>query len=128
MTIIAERGGGEKRALYYTGYYQNYFNIKPKFESKCCKFLIEISMTMIKKITVKYIKRNNNLTHFCCVWLFMMPWTLAHQVFLSMGFSRQEYWTGLPFPPPGDLLDPGNKPEFLTSHALAGRFFTTSTT
>ena len=65
MTIIAERRGGEKRALYYTGYYQNYFNIKPKFESKCCKFLIEISMTMIKKITLKYIKRNNNSLLLC---------------------------------------------------------------
>ena len=45
-----------------------------------------------------------------------------------MGFSRQEFWSGLPCPPPGDLPDPGIKPEFLTSPALAGRFFTTSTT
>ena len=35
------------------------------------------------------------------------PWTLAYQAFLSMGFSRQEYWSGLPFPSPGDLPDPG---------------------
>ena len=45
-----------------------------------------------------------------------------------MGFSRQEFWSGLPCPPPGDLPDPEIKPEFLTSPALAGRFFTTSTT
>ena len=38
------------------------------------------------------------------------PWTVAHQAPLSMGFSRQEYWSGLPFPSPGDLLDPGIKP------------------
>ena len=54
VTIIAERRGGEKRALQYTGYYQNHFDIKPKFESECCKFLIEVSMTMIKKITKIY--------------------------------------------------------------------------
>ena len=56
------------------------------------------------------------------VQLFVTPWTLAHQVPLSMGFPRQEYWSGLPFPPPGDLPDPGIKPE---SPALAGGFFTT---
>ena len=43
-----------------------------------------------------------------------------------MGFSKQEYWSGLPCPPPGDLSDPGIKPESLTSSALAGGFFTTS--
>ena len=45
-----------------------------------------------------------------------------------MEFSRQEYWSGLPFPPPGDLPDPEVEPESLMSPALAGRFFTTSTT
>ena len=44
------------------------------------------------------------------VRLFETPWTVAHQVSLSLEFSRQEYWTGLPFPPPGDLPDPGIKP------------------
>ena len=44
-----------------------------------------------------------------------------------MGFSRQEYWSGLPCPAPGDLPDPGIEPTSLTSPALAGRFFTTST-
>ena len=53
------------------------------------------------------------------------PLTVARQAPLSMGFSRQEYWSGLPFPPPGDLPDPGIEPVFLTSPALAGRFFTT---
>ena len=47
---------------------------------------------------------------------------------LSMGFSRQEYWSGLPFPPPGCLPDLGIKPGSLLSPALVGRFFTSSTT
>ena len=54
--------------------------------------------------------------------LFATPWTVAHQAPLSMGFPRQEYWPGLPFPPPGDLPDPGVEPD---SPALAGSFFTT---
>ena len=44
------------------------------------------------------------------VWLFATPWTLAHQAALSMGFPRQEYWDGLPFPSPGDLPDPRIEP------------------
>ena len=52
----------------------------------------------------------------------MTPWTAAHQAPLSVGFSRQEYWSGLPFPPPGNLPNPGVKP---TSLALAGGCFTT---
>ena len=44
------------------------------------------------------------------VRLFMTPWTVAYQAPWSMGFSRQEYWNGLPFPSPGDLLDPGIEP------------------
>ena len=47
----------------------------------------------------------------------MTPWTVARQASLSMGFSRQEYWSGLPFPSPGDLPDPGTEP---TPPALAG--------
>ena len=50
------------------------------------------------------------LRHFSCVQLFVTPWTVAHQAPLSMGFSRQEYWSGLPFPSPGNLPDPGIKP------------------
>ena len=58
----------------------------------------------------------------------MTPWTIAHQAPLCMGFSRQEYWSGLPCPPPGDLPYPGIKPVSLRSPALAGGFFTTSAT
>ena len=62
------------------------------------------------------------------VKLFRTPWTVAYQAPLSMQFSRQEYWIGLPFPSPGDLPDPGMKPASLVSPALADGFFTTSTT
>ena len=68
------------------------------------------------------------LSCFIRVQLFAIPWTVARQPPLSMGFPRQEYWSGLPFLPPGDLPDPGIEPESLTSSALAGGFFTTSTT
>ena len=59
---------------------------------------------------------------FSCAQLFATPWTVAHQAPLSMGFSRQEYWSGLPFPPPGDLPHPGIEP---ASPVLADGFFTT---
>ena len=62
------------------------------------------------------------------VRLFAAPWTVACQAPLSMGFSRQDYWSGLPCPPPGDLPDPGFTPASLMSPALAGSFFTTNTT
>ena len=57
-----------------------------------------------------------------CVQLFATPWTVAHQAPLSMGFPRQEYWSGLPFSSPVSLPDSGIEPE---SSTLAGRFFTT---
>ena len=65
------------------------------------------------------------LSHFSHVWLFAILWTEAHQAPLSMGFFRQEYQSGLPCPPPGNLPNPGIKPTSLTSPALAGMFFTT---
>ena len=68
------------------------------------------------------------LLHSVAQGIFMTPWTIAHQAPLSMRFSRQEYWRGLPFPLPGDLPDSGIKPASLVSPALAGGFFTTSTT
>ena len=62
------------------------------------------------------------------VQLFVTPWTVAHQAPLSMGFSRQECWSGWPSPPPGDLPDPGIESASLMSSALADAFFTTSAT
>ena len=68
------------------------------------------------------------LSHFNRVCLCMTQWTIALHASLPMGFSRQEYWNGLPCPPSGDLPKPGIEPTCLTSPALAGRFFTTSAT
>ena len=62
------------------------------------------------------------------VYRYIYPLCVVRQTPPSMGFCSQEYWSGLPCPPPGDLLDPGIEPLSLTSPALAGRFFTTSTT
>ena len=63
------------------------------------------------------------LNCFSYVWFFVSLWIIASQAPLSMGFSRQEYWSGLPCPPPGELLDPGIKPTSLTSPALADKGF-----
>ena len=65
---------------------------------------------------------------FSRVQLFVTVWAVALQAPLSMGFSRREYWSGLPCPSPGDLPNPGIEPASLTSPALAGRFLTTSGT
>ena len=62
----------------------------------------------MKEVKVKLLSR---------VRLFATLWTVAHQAPPSMGFSRQEYWSGLPFPPPGDLPDPGIKPRSPTLQA-----------
>ena len=66
------------------------------------------------------------LSCFSCVRLFATPWTMTCQASLSVGFSRQEYWSGLLCPPPGDLPDPGSEAVSLMSPALAGVLFTTS--
>ena len=60
-----------------------------------------------KKDVQRWQSEVKSLSH---VQLFATPWTVAYQASLSMGFSRQEYWSGLPFPSPGDLPDPGIKP------------------
>ena len=78
-----------------------------------------------------------NVTHMCvcvlsCVQLFAAPWTVAHQAPISMEFSRQEYWSGLPFPTLGDCPYSRSsshfEPSSLASPALEGGFFTTSAT
>ena len=68
------------------------------------------------------------LSHFSHVRLFVTPWTVVHQGSLSMGYSRKEYWSELPSSPPEHLPDPGIKLTSLMSPALAGGFFTTSST
>ena len=65
-------------------------------------------------------------SHLSRVQLFVTPWTVISQAPLSMGFSRQQYWSGMPCPPPGDLSNLGIKPASLMSPALAAGFFTTA--
>ena len=62
------------------------------------------------------------LSPFSRTQLFLTLWTVARQVLLSLGLSRQEHWSELPCPPPGDLLNPGLEPKSLKSPALAGEF------
>ena len=87
---------------------------------------------MVHPYHVIAMKRNELLIHTTCVLglshvqLFGTPWTVAHRGPLSMEFARQDYWSGLPFPSPGDLPNPGSEPESLASPALAGIFFTTT--
>ena len=76
-----------------------------------CNFLHVSCAWWFLKVKVKSLSR---------VWLFATPWTVAYQAPPSMGFSRQECWSGLPFPSPGDLPDPGIEPRSL----VAGRRFT----
>ena len=77
---------------------------------------------------LRYFAHNSGCVRVCSVLsrvrLFVTPWTIACQAPLSMRFPRQEHWSGLPFPPPGDLPDPGIEPKSVAP-ALAGRFFTT---
>ena len=68
------------------------------------------------------------LSRFSRVWLFVTLWTVGCQAPLSMESPRQEYWSGLSFPPPGNLPDSGIEPTSLMSPALAGGFFITSAT
>ena len=73
-----------------------------------------------------YIQYSRVLSHFSRVRLYAALWTAACQPPLSMGFSRQEYWSGLLCLPPGGLPDPGIKPQSLGSPALTDGFFTTT--
>ena len=89
-----------------------------KMNSSC----VQLRLKLLKNFLKMVINTMCSVSH---VWLFATSWTVAHQTLLSVGFSKQEYWSGLPFPPPGDLPDPGIEPE---SPVLAGGFFTTSAT
>ena len=98
--------------------------------STCITKIIFTSLKAGYYFCIKITDVGVSFWHVCvlsCVGLFAAPWTIAHQIPLSMEFSRQEgYWSGLPFPPPGDLPNPGIEPASLTSPALAGGFFTTA--
>ena len=83
-------------------------NMNSKYRSSCLNFFFHACV----------------LSHFSALPLATLG-TITHQALLPMGFSRKVYWSGLPFPPPGTLPDPGIQPVSFTSPALGGGFFTT---
>ena len=100
-------------------FYRNDFFFKKRHLYLCSKLLCVCRILTI----LLYM-----LSHFSCVQFSATLWTVTCQAPLSMGFSRQEYWSGLPLSPPGDLSNPGIKPAAPISPALARGFFTTSVT
>ena len=122
---------------YRTIWESDYLNVHPHKSRQA--HLISI---MVNNIVLQLIQAQNTtcfFSFFCLIflklkwsatrsvvsWLFATPRTIACQAPQSTGFSRQEYWSGLPCPPPGDLPDPGLEPASLASPALAGVIFTT---
>ena len=67
---------------------------------------------MVFPVVMYGCEKSSEVKSLSLVRLFVTPWTVAYQAPLSMGFSRQKYWSGLPFPSPGDLPDPGIEPGF----------------
>ena len=69
-----------------------------------------LDMILVLLTLSRVVLWHSEVKSLSCVRLFAIPWTVVYQASLSMGFSRQEYWSGLPFPSPGDLPDPGIEP------------------
>ena len=105
--------------------YFNYFNITRNLQRLFSPISIKIPMFFFLAKGEKFILKCIWDLMFSHVWLFATPWTVDRQVPLSMGLSWQEYWSGLPFPPPGDLPNTGTEPASPVAPALAGGFFTT---
>ena len=100
-------------------------------QTLCCQFLYTWTGSHdpnLEQIVSVYVYIHSMLRCFTCVQLFVILWIETCQAPLSMGFSRQEYWSGLPCPPPWALPDPTIEPVSLTFSELAGRFFYTSAT
>ena len=101
----------------WNGHNSGYPNIPERHRRKCLRERVcfkwaensqqSISSRVIRKMVLIFGVKVKSLS---CVWLFATTWTVAYQAPPSMGFSRQEYWNGLPFPSPGDLPNPGIKP------------------
>ena len=69
-----------------------------------------LGLKALTHIISSTLHESHKVKSLSCVRLFAIPWTGVYQASLSMGFSMQEYWSGLPFPSPGDLPDPGMEP------------------
>ena len=146
--MFSTRGDGQKRGCYWqrmacctSSIDRTGSQDKQLFGSKCqccwdwetptlskwgfCLYCIVMRAMRFHKILLLIVHGVYVLRH---AWLFAAPWTIPGQAPPSMEFSRQEYWSGLPVPSPGDLSNPGIEPASLVSPALAGRFFTTCAT
>ena len=75
-----------------------------------CTSMFTAAHTHIHTNGILLSHKKNEVKWLSCVWAFVIPWTVAYQAPPSMGFSRQEHWSGLPFPSPGDLPNPGIEP------------------
>ena len=119
--------GGDPGSLWYRRYQKdNCWNLNVsrwrlyrRFLCCSCNFSLTLKLLPTKLLLVC-------AQSLSCVWLFVTLWTIAPHAPLSMEFSNQEYWCGLPSLSPGNLPDPGIKPGSPVSPALAGRFFTTA--
>ena len=110
---VIQKRKREKRALWYMAFK----NIHLHFFVCVCVWW-ELWRFMFLAVS-KYILQCAQLLS--CVLRFSTLWTIAHQTSLSMGFLRQEYWSRLPFPPPGDLSNPGIKTEFIYKNKWRNR-------
>ena len=112
------------REALMTSYYQADFGSFKTLAYKWhrCPLRLVCPSSLLSSLSSIYVYVLSRFTH---VWLFVTLWAIAHQASLSMGFSTQECWSGLPGPPPGDLPDLGIKPVSLTSPALTDGFFVT---
>ena len=90
--------------------------------------VVKVLLCVCVCVCVCVCARAHVLSHFSRVRFFATLWTVTRQASLSMGFSRQEHRSGLPYPPPGDLPGPGIERASLMSPAVAGVFFTTRAT
>ena len=90
-----------------------------------CNPLGGFSLVLVTRHNTCYLKHVPAQSLQLCLTLVATPWTVACQAPLSTGFPRQECWRELPFPPPGDLLDPGIKPVSPAAPRWAGKFLTT---
>ena len=98
----------------------------PFWSGRRVRVMPKVFVRLLLSPSSYFLLRAYMLRHFSHARLFVTPWTVACHVSLSVGFSRQEYWSMLPCPPAGDLPDPGVEPVSLVSPALAGGFFTIS--
>ena len=92
--------------------HHSFLNLWPSFLDHFPSFWKNILRISLFKLSLVFVMYERKCESISCVWLFATPWYVAHQTPLSVEFSKQEYWSGLPFPSPEDLPEPGIEPWF----------------